>query len=178
MKLCFASLCGALPLAAMLAACNDASTAPHASPARNASFATTVDGVAHFASVGSSDIGAVFGLPPGAAGNFSLVATQLVDGSVTGQWEDASGRGFPGGALHVVINCLNVVGNQAWVSGVATEPVAFLGAHFLTRVMEVTSPSGAPDEISFSQFQTDNTTCLDMPNLPLFPITGGEVTVR
>ena|SRR2546426_260189 len=127
------------------------------------------NGVMHQVSVGSSDI-----VPPGTDANFSLVAIQHGDGSVSGQWQDSFGKDAPGVGVHVAIDCVNVVGNEAWVSGVATDKT-FAGQPVITRV-------AAPDQISFSiinpaQFGL-SASCLDAQNLPLFPITNGQVKVR
>ena len=125
------------------------------------------NGVVHQVSVGSSDL-----VPPGTDANFSLVAIQHGDGSVSGQWSDQFGHG--NGGLHVAIDCVNVVGDQAWVSGVATsgnfQGFDFTGLPVITRV-------AAPNQISFS-FIGNPTSCLAAPNLPLFPISNGEVKVR
>jgi hypothetical protein len=57
---------------------------------------------------------------PGPAGNtdanFSLVAIQYGDGHASGQWTDQFGQGQ--GGIHVEVNCVFVVGNQAWISGI------------------------------------------------------------
>src|SRR2546426_2620598 len=86
------------------------------------------NGVMHQVSVGSSDI-----VPPGTDANFSLVAIQHGDGSVSGQWQDSFGKDAPGVGVHVAIDCVNVVGNEAWVSGVATDKT-FAGQPVITRV--------------------------------------------
>lgn len=52
---------------------------------------------------------------PGCDGNFSLVATEWSDGTVTGQYIDQFAQGD--GGIHAVLDCLVVEGNTAWVSG-------------------------------------------------------------
>ena len=84
--------------------------------------AASADSVIHRVSVGSADIAP----PPGSDANLSLSAIELADGTVTGQWQDTFfGRGNPALALHVEVDCLVVVGNEAWVSEVITRPAFF-----------------------------------------------------
>lgn len=76
--------------------------------------------VVHHVSVGGADICEALGLPTGCDANFSLVANEMANGSVSGQWQDTfriNGQGVP---VHVTIDCINVVGKEAWVSGVIT----------------------------------------------------------
>jgi hypothetical protein len=134
------------------------------------------DGVVHQVSVGGHDQD-----PAGHTdANFSLVAVQHGDGSVTGQWTDQFGQGQ--GGIHVQINCLSVQGNEAWVSGIISSGnsagVDLTGLPVITRVQDNgKSANDPPDAISFS-FIGVATPCTAQPNLPLFPMTDGQVTVR
>jgi hypothetical protein len=127
--------------------------------------------VLHRVTVGSPDAAS-----PGTDGNFSLHAIQYADGSASGQWQDAFGRDYAQGpagtavGVHVNVNCVVVVGNQAWISGVATDK-AFAGAPVATRVV-----AGA-NLISYSNIG-DPTPCTAMENLPLLPLAHGNVTVQ
>ena len=160
----FVSLVALAPLAVACDARN---------PAEPAQFQS--GGVIHRVSVGSHDI-----VPPGVDANFSLVAIQHADGRVTGQWSDQFGHGNNG--VHVVIDCVYVVGNQAWLGGVATDKT-FGGLRAITRVEDNgTSPHETPDQISFTWlnpaqvgFSPD---CNDAAALPLFPLPAGEVKVN
>lgn len=112
--------------------------------------------------------------------NFSLVAIGFADGSASGQWSDRFGQ--QDGGIHVAVNCLSVAGNQAWISGVITSGgaggVDFTGLPAITRVADIgSSANDAPDLISFS-FIGVAAPCTARPNLPLLPMTDGQVTVN
>ena len=167
-------------LALFALACVDQTT-PTA-PAPGTLFANVQgNGVVHRVSVGSSD-GNPF--PHGTDGNFSLIALVKADGGVSGQWQDAFGRDFAtgntdgfGNGVHVDVNCVEIVGNQAWISGVATDNTN-AGKPVITRVRDNGTSANQPeDEISFS-FIGFGVSCHTRPNLPLFPINGGEVKVE
>jgi hypothetical protein len=132
------------------------------------------DGVIHRVSVGGADF-----LPPGTDANFSLSVVQRADGTVTGQWQDSTGGGgVPAVGIHVQVDCLLVVGNEAWISGVITQPDSLAGLPAITRVADNgTSANDPPDQISFTFINT-GFTCEDQPNLPLFDMNNGEVTVE
>jgi len=128
-------------------------------------------GVVHRVSVGGPDAD-LFG--PGTDANFSLIAIEHADGRVTGQWTDQFGHGNNG--VHVVVDCVHVVGNQAWISGVANDKT-FDGSPVITRVSDNgKSANDPPDQISFS-FIGLALSCHDMPPLPLLTMTRGQVTV-
>ena len=134
------------------------------------------DGVLHHVSVGGPDQDAV----DHTDANFSLVAVQHKDGTVTGQWSDQFGQGE--GGIHAAVNCVFVAGNEAWISGFVTSGtvggVDVTGLPVITRVQDNgKSANDPPDAISFS-FIGVATPCTDTPDLPLQPMTGGQVTVR
>ena len=137
-----------------------------------AAASARADGVVHFASVGGPDQDATNHTDA----NFSLVAIQHGDGSVTGEWTDQFGQGQ--GGMHAQINCLFVQGNNAWVSGTITSGtfggVDLAGLPVITRVQD-NGKTG--DLISFS-FIGNPTLCTAAPNLPLQPQTAGQVIVR
>jgi hypothetical protein len=137
--------------------------------------AASADRVIHKVSVGSADISP----PPGTDANFSLSAIEFDDGTVRGQWQDTFfGRGNPALALHVDIDCLVVVGDEAWVSGVITRPAFLAGLPAVTRVRDNgTSANDPPDQVSFT-FIDIGVTCTDQPDLPLFDLINGQVTVQ
>jgi hypothetical protein len=127
-------------------------------------------GVVHRASVGSHDF-----TDPGVDANFSLVAIQHSDGSISGQYTD---RFAQGGGFHAQVTCLSVDGNTAWIGGIIRGG-DFNGQEVITEVQDNgTSTNDAPDLISFSFIGVPAQTCLTQPALPLFPLQGGEVKVE
>jgi hypothetical protein len=134
------------------------------------------NGVVHRATVGGHDAD----FSGNTDANFSLVAIEHGDGRITGQWTDQFGQGE--GGIHVAVNCLFVVGNNAWVSGIITSGsfggVDFTGLPAITRVADLgTSKNDPPDAISFS-FIGVAVPCTAAPPLPLFPMTAGQVKVQ
>lgn len=140
--------------------------------------------VVHRVTVGGPDACTGIGLKPGCDANFSLHALERADGSVTGQWHDqfAQFPGLGGIGIHVAVNCLLIIGNQAWVGGVVTQsslPEVYpVGVDVRTRVEDNgTSHNDPPDRISFSFLGLPND-CLTAPGLPLFPAPQGQVVVQ
>lgn len=150
-------------------------------------FANQGNGVVHRVSVGGhdADINPVIGIR--ADKNFSLIAIEHGDGSVTGQWIDIFGKdldGNPAGGVHIDVDCLSVVGNQATIGGVITngtsQGVDVTGQRALTRVWDNgKSANDPPDEISFSYFPTGNIRTCTAPGFTLarLVMTDGQVTV-
>jgi len=133
-------------------------------------------GVVHQVSVGGHDLD----IAGTTDANFSLVAIEHGDGSVTGQWTDQFGQ--QEGGFHAAINCLRVVGNQAWVSGVITSGSVpgfdLTGLPVATRVSDNgSSANDPPDQISFSFIGNANP-CTAQQNFPLLDMTDGQVSVR
>lgn len=161
----------ALPAVVLLAvACSE----PNA-PALMAS-AQASNGVVNRVSVGGHDVD----IAGNTDANFSLVAIRLADGSASGQWSDRFGQ--QDGGIHVAVNCVSVAGNQAWISGIITSGgaggVDFTGLPAITRVADIgKSANDAPDLLSFS-FIGVAAPCTAQPNLPLVPMTDGQVTVQ
>jgi len=177
----------ALPAVACLAvACNEPS-APAASLIARSSqssiggisaSSTSNSGVIHRVSVGGSDQDATLNTDA----NFSLVALEKGDGSVSGEWTDQFGQGQ--GGVHVDVNCLVVQGNQAWIGGIIRSGgtgvggVDLSGLPALTRVADLGASANDPaDAISFT-FIGRAVQCTAQPNLPLLAMTGGQVTVN
>ncbi len=140
-------------------------------------------GVVHRVTVGGPDLCDALGLKPGCDANFSLVALQMADGSVKGQYHDQftpSALSPGGNGIHVAIDCLNVDGNQAWVTGVITQSriPGLVGLAALTSVVDNgRSANDPPDQISFSFIGAD-LDCNTTPDLPLFPVPKGQVVVK
>lgn len=148
-----------------------------------AATAAFANPVVNHVSMGGADICEALGLPTGCDANFSLTANKKADGSVSGVWTDI----FAGGAgqgIHVAIDCLNVVGNGAVIGGVITNGnvagVDVSGQRAITAVVDNgTSANDPPDQLSFSIFPTTaNCNLLTPQNLPLFPLTHGQVKVQ
>jgi hypothetical protein len=165
--------------------CSESAVPPTAqsdSPTIQASVASKV---VHSASAGSPDICSSVGDKPGCDANFSLTAIQYADGSVTGQWVDRTSHVNGGGGVHVAVNCLNVIDNRAYVSGVITQGNSDqIGQLALTKVVDNgRSTKDPPDEISVTiNFPGLTTDCNGAPALdgviPLFAIPQGQVVVR
>lgn len=135
-------------------------------------------GIVRSVHVGGPDACAAFGLSPGCDGNFSLNAREYADGAVRGQWTDQFGNGT---GMTAEINCLHILGNQAWVSGyvkVTNSPNYFVGQAVTTRVQDNgTSRNDVPDATSFSiRFTAPCTEARQ--DYPLFPYAQGQVTIR
>ncbi len=168
----------ALPAVALVVACNDPSSPASASAGSLLANAQAGNGVVNRVSVGGSDFDAL----QNTDANFSLIALELGDGTISGEWTDQFGQGQ--GGVHVDVNCLRVVGNQAWIGGIIRSGstgaggVDLSGLPALTRVADLgKSANDPPDAISFT-FIGLAIQCTAQPNLPLFPMTGGQVTVN
>ena len=167
----------ALPAVALVVACNEPSS-PAAAASLGALSASSVsnNGVVNRVSVGGSDQDATNNTDA----DFSLIAIEKGDGSMSGQWTDQFGQGE--GGVHVEVNCVSVAGNQAWISGIIESGQAggvdFTGLPAITRVADLgKSANDPPDAISFT-FIGLALSCTAQPNLPLLAMTGGQVTVN
>ena len=155
------------------------------SPATAAASAR--DPVVHMVSAGGPDLCNAFGKHPGCDGNFSLVGFVYADGSMSGEYTD---RFANGDGIHAVIDCVSVVGSEAWVSGVITrgsytdpdtgQVYDFTGLPFATRFRDNgTSARDTVDQLSFSWFGGDNaSSCTDHIQYPLFDEPQGQVVVK
>ncbi len=125
-KYTFTALAVALGLVA--GACSEQADPTSANDAGITSVTTTANArgpIVHRVSMGSSDICVGVGLSPGCDQNLSLVALEMADGTIKGQFIDVFGIPFPRGRgtiLHAPVTCLSVNGNEAWVGGVITGP--------------------------------------------------------
>jgi len=136
----------------LVAACADQSATPL--PEANAPSAQVGQNpIVHKVSVGGPDVcsSPQVGSKPGCDANFSLIAIQREDGSVTGQWTDQYG---PADGLHAVIDCLKVgvipgrTTLEAWVGGVVTRPAHQAGQRIITRMRDNgTSANDRPDAL-------------------------------
>ena len=129
------------------------------------------------------------GSEPGFDKNYSLVAFKFADGTASGKLVDRySGGGGLG--LKGDIDCVHVVGNTAWLSGVITQgrtldadgnPVDITGYYVRTRVQDNgdnTDPSN-PDRIAFTQYRNSAPfPCANMFGSAFWDMPGGQVIVR
>jgi hypothetical protein len=128
------------------------------------------------------------GSGPGFDKNYSLVAFKFADGSARGKLVDryaGAGLGLKGD-----IDCVHVLGNIAWLSGVITQgqtldadgnPVDITGYYVRTRVQDNgdnTDPAN-PDRVAFTQFRSSAPfPCANMFMSAFWDMPGGQVTVR
>lgn len=167
---------------AMAVSCTDRTVAPSTAP-NSPNLKANVLGVIHRASVGGPDACSGLGASPGCDANFSLVAIQFSDGSVSGEWTDRFSNG--GGGIHVTVNCLTVVGHDAWISGIGPEHP--FGNGWVARVRDNgTSANDPADQITFTlpvgQFVPRlgdvRRDCHAAQDLLLFDAPEGQVVVR
>lgn len=136
--------------------------------------------IVHRVSVGGPDACVAFGSDhPGCNANFSLVAIKYADGSVKGQYTDQFGHG--NGGFHATVDCLSVVGNNAWIGGViksGTYPGVpnAVGRRVVTRVQDNgNSAKDPPDKISYSFLS--NVSCTTNFAAALLDVPWGQVKV-
>lgn len=147
-----------------------------------ATMASAGGPITHRVSVGGPDACIAWGFAhPGCDANFSLVAMQRVDGSSSGQYTDrfANGDGF-----HAVVDCLYVVGNQAWISGVITHgrwgEDDLAGMPVSTTVVDNgTNANSTPDQIAYSWIgEGFAPSCTEQTEWELFDTPQGQVKVQ
>ena len=151
--------------------------------------AVAIGPVAHRVSAGGPDACVEFGFDhPGCDGNFSFVGNVYADGSMSGQYADrfATGNGFK-----AVLDCVSVVGNEAWVSGVITQGTLhdfpepgdvfdLKGIFLAARVQDNGTTANDPaDMISFSILSFEpEPPCTDHVPYDLLDAPEGQVVVR
>jgi len=111
--------------------------------------------------------------------NYSMIALLRADGSADGQWVDMFGGDL--GGIHVDVDCVRIVGNKAWVSGIikngTQNGVDVTGRRALTEVWDFgTSANDPPDAISYSYITVQ--TCTYPFDLAQLPMTDGQVTIN
>lgn len=129
------------------------------------------------------------GSGPGFDKNYSLIAFKFADGTARGKLVDRySGGGGLG--LKGDIDCVHVVENTAWLSGIITQgqtldaagnPVDITGYYVRTRVQDNgdnTDPAN-PDRVAFTQFRSSAPfPCANMFMSAFWDMPGGQVTIR
>jgi hypothetical protein len=131
-------------------------------------------------SVGSTDVD-ILGGPPNNDRNLSIIAVKACDGTVTGQFHDAS----PSIAVHAKVTCLEVDGNDAWIGGIVINvtPASIFGGitgiPILIRVRDNgTSASDPPDQASPFRRAGSGFECASRDqNLPLYDLSNGQVRI-
>lgn len=150
--------------------------------------------IVHQVSVGSPDACIGFGLQPGCDADLNIKAMLYADGTASGQYNDRFSQAVGGGGFHAVIDCVSVVGNEAWVSGVITsgsftnletgEKVDLAGVPVSSRLKDNgTSANDPVDQISFSVIgEGFAMPCSDHATEPglydLFDIPQGQIVIR
>jgi hypothetical protein len=144
----------------------------------------------HFVSAGGPDIADPDfpGSGPGFDKNFSLVAFKYSDGTSAGVLVDRWSGG-PGLGLRAQIDCVHVVGNTAWMTGVVTQGntldlygnvVSLAGYYVRTRVQDNgdnTDPLN-PDKIAFAITRASAPFVCTAMLGGLFDMPAGQVIVR
>ena len=123
---------------------------------------------------------------PGCDGNFSVIAMEYSDGSVTGQMTDQYG---PADGLHAVIDCLKVGPHpnfpgrlEAWVGGVVTRPANQAGHRIIARMRDNgVSANDPPDAFSRGVVDPEeegaSSNCQDEPAIGFGRVAQGQVTI-
>lgn len=146
------------------------------------SMAVAANRVVHQVTAGTPDLCESTGRKTGCDANYSLTALVRADGTVSGQYEDASPGG--GHSLHIAVDCAKIVGNVAVVGGVITKGVEWgpfsPGNRVWTEVVDNgTSKQDPPDQISYT-YPAGTYTCADADPALFFPVDlkHGQVTIR
>jgi len=168
-----------LLIALFAVSCEDSPTQPSASDSQlvEAQFdAQSGNPVVRRVTVGGAD-GAAYG-PPGSDANFSLVALERTDGTVTGQIQDAW---YQDSGFHATLDCMSVDGNDVWLSGTVTKSTY---APFLGRTVNVQVRDGgdAGEDMISPAFFFLPATCVDQFPFEnygnLFPVNNGQVKLK
>jgi hypothetical protein len=171
----------------VVAACADQSVSPPAEAVALSPQSVQGQGsIVHRASLGGPDICEAFGATPGCDANFSLVAIQFEDGTVTGQLTDQYG---PADGLHAVVDCLHVqivpgrTTLEAWVGGVVTRPAHQVGLRIIARMRDngTSTNDPRPDALSRGIVAPEeegySSNCEDMPAIGFGLLWQGQVTI-
>lgn len=138
--------------------------------------------VIHHVTIGGPDVCSGFGAQPGCDANFSLVANQHADGSVSGMWVDRFSQNFGGGGITVAVNCLAVEGSTAWISGVIVRPAEMAGLLAITRARDLgTTANELADRfitVYDPGFFGGSADCLEEPFYPLLEAPQGQVVIQ
>lgn len=161
--------------------CTEAATEPVASPVSTGASATGTP--VHRVVIGGPDVCSGFGAQPGCDANFSLLAIQSADGSVSGQWIDRFSQNFGGGGLFVTVDCLEVDGNRAWIGGYVSGPDGTPGLRAVTYAEDRgTSYALERDDGFLALYGLDDfglsTDCHDRPFEFTLNVPQGQVVIK
>lgn len=164
-------------------ACSETAVAPVAQTDGPTPLASQGHGpVIHRVTIGGPDVCTGFGAKPGCDANFSLIALQYADGSVSGQWIDRFSQNFGGGGITVAVNCLAVSpsGTTAWIGGVVTKPDGLAGMPSITRARDLGTSANDPPDRFVPLYGPDgiSTDCLDGPFFGILEVAEGQVTIQ
>jgi len=175
-----------LALLLLVTACADQPVSPTTQP-EGLSVKAGQGPIVHKVSVGGPDICLSLGYAhPGCDGNFSLIAIQRADGSVTGQMTDQYG---PADGLHATIDCLLVqvipgrTTLEAWVGGVVTRPAYQAGHRIIARMRDNGTSANDPRPDALSRGIVDpeeegaSSNCQDRPAIGFGFMPQGQVTI-
>ena len=116
--------------------------------------------------------------PPGSDANFSLVALERADGTVTGQIQDAW---YKNSGFHAKLDCMSVDGNDVWLSGTVTKSTypPFVGR---TVNVQVRDGGDSGEDMISPAFFFLQATCVDQFPFEdygfLFPVNNGQVKLN
>ena len=166
--------------------CSESTVSPTAQSDGPTMQASVGSQVVHRASAGGPDVCSGVGDKPGCDANFSLIANQYSNGSARGHWVDRSSQVNGGGSFVVAVNCLNVIGNRAYISGVVTQGNSdIIGQNTLVVVVDNgVSANDPPDQITTSFIFPGVPDCNGAPALDdvidarLHAMPQGQVVVR
>ena len=136
----------------------------------------------HHVTIGGPDVCEAFGAKPGCDANFSLVANQYADGSVSGQWVDRFSQNFGGGGVTVKVTCVAVEGSVAWIGGVITRPEWNAGTPAILRARDLGNSANDPPDrfvpLYDPAFFGLSTNCLDEEFFFVAPVSQGNVVIK
>lgn len=138
--------------------------------------------VLHHVSIGGPDVCTGFGAKPGCDANFSLVANQYADGSVSGMWVDRFSQNFGGGGVTVAVTCVAVDGSFAWISGVVTSPAWNAGTPAILRARDRGTSANDPPDRFLPIYDPSSigvsTNCLDEEFFFFLNAAEGQVVIK
>jgi hypothetical protein len=138
--------------------------------------------VVHHVAIGGPDVCTGFGAQPGCDANFSLVANQYADGSVSGQWVDRFSQNFGGGGATVKVTCVAVEGSFAWVGGVVTSPASNAGTPAILRARDLGNSANDPPDRFLPLYDPAffglSTNCLDEEFFFMLDAAEGQVVIK
>jgi hypothetical protein len=169
-----------LLVALFAVSCDDSLTQPNASDTQLVEVqfdAQNGNPVVRRVTVGGAD-GTAYG-PPGSDANFSLVALERADGTVTGQIQDAW---YKNSGFHAKLDCMSVDGTDVWVSGTVTKSDSWPEIVGRTVNVQVRDGGDSGEDMISPAFFFLPYTCVDQFPFEdygfLFPVNNGQVKLN